>query len=121
DLVISAPHDDARMIAQALHLIDGLLAHVVEKFCITRIHVAAEHEILPDDQAQLVADVVEVVILVNASAPFTDHVHIGIASRLENIAISGFGDSRGKAVEGNYIGSFSEYGNTVDDEFHAAA
>jgi len=82
DLVVAAPEHDAGMIAEALYLLDGLFAHVLLKRQVTGHHVAAEHELLPNHKAQLVADVVEVVALVNAAAPLAHHVHVGIARGL---------------------------------------
>ena len=76
------------MIAQALDLLNRFLAHVLLKGQIAGHHVAAEHELLPDHQAKFVADVVEVVALVDAAAPFAHHVHVGIARGLQDLAIA---------------------------------
>src|SRR3977135_1016977 len=69
NLVIAAPQRNAGMIAQALHLLDHLLPHTFLKGGISRDHGSAEHEILPDHDAQFIADVIEVVRLVVAAPP----------------------------------------------------
>src|SRR5205085_63690 len=66
DLVVAAPDDDARMIPQTLDVIRGLRADAIEKSLIARIHAAREHELLPKEDARLVAQLIEVVRLVYA-------------------------------------------------------
>jgi hypothetical protein len=86
-----------------------------------RLPVVAEHEVLPDHDAQLIADCVELVRLVIAAAPVADYIHIGVARRLQNAAIVGGGYATGKAVEGNHVRALGEDGNAVDHQFKAAA
>ncbi len=69
DFVVADPNNYARMIAQTLDVIDGFLTYVVEELLITRVHAASEHKILPDEDSHFVAKFIEVVTLVNASAP----------------------------------------------------
>src|SRR6202795_984901 len=52
--VIAAPQGNAWMIAQALHLLDHLLPHTFLKGGVARNHGSAEHEILPDHDAQYI-------------------------------------------------------------------
>ncbi len=101
------------MIAQALDLLDHLLPHTFLKGGISRDHGSAEHEILPDHDAQLIADVIEVIRLVVASAPVPDHVHVSIARRLQNLPMLRRRDSSHEAVERNYIRAFGKNRNTV--------
>src|SRR5207244_248564 len=102
-LVIAAPQRNAGMVAQALHLLDHLLPDILLKGRISRDHGAAEHEILPDHDAQFIANVIEVVRLVVASAPVPDHVHVSIARRLQNLPMLRGRDTSHEAVEWNYI------------------
>ena len=43
---------------------------------IGRIERAGEHEVLPHEQAEFIAQVVEVLALVDAAAPYPQHVHV---------------------------------------------
>ena len=121
NFVVAAPNHDAGMVPQTLYLIDRLLPHIVEKCSVARIHVAAEHKVLPDNESEFVADVVEVVVFVDPASPLADHVHIGVARGLKDLAIRGLSDSGGKTVERNYICAFSKNGNAIDHELHASA
>src|SRR5205085_6578856 len=88
DLVVAAPDDDARMIPQTLDVIRGLGADVVQESLVARIHAAREHELLPDEQAKLVAEAVELVRLVDAAAPDAQHVHVRVPRGFEELAVS---------------------------------
>ena len=94
------------MVAQAPHLVLGLGLDVQLEGVGARLPVVAEHEVLPDHDAQLVADRVELVGLVVAAAPVADHVHVGVARRLQDAAVVGRGHAIGEAVEGNHVRAF---------------
>jgi hypothetical protein len=51
---------------------------------VRRLHPAAEHEILPDHQAQFIGEVVEILVFVIAAAPAPQHVHIDVGGRLQH-------------------------------------
>ena len=68
--------------AEPPHLRLGLGADAVEERGVGRVHPAAEHEVLPDQDAQLVAGVVEGVVLVDAAAPDAEHVHVRVGGAL---------------------------------------
>ena len=104
------------MVAQAAHLVLGLGLDVELEVVGARLPVVAEHEVLPDHDAQLVADGVELVGLVVTAAPVADHVHVGVARGLQNAAIIRGGDAVGKAVEWDNVRALGEDGNAVDDE-----
>src|SRR5580704_15373234 len=78
-LVVAAPHDDAGVIAETGDLVFGFLLDVLAEPIGAWLPVVAEHEVLPDHDAQFVADVVELVGLVVAAAPVADHIHVGVA------------------------------------------
>src|ERR1700687_1665613 len=101
------------MITQALHLLDHLLPHVFLEGGISRDHGSAEHEILPDHDAQFVADVIEVVRFVIPAAPVPDHVHVSISRRLQNLPMLRGRDASHEAVERNYIRTFRKDRNTI--------
>ena len=63
--------------AQAADIVHKLGFDVLFKVLGEVIHGAGEHEVLPHQQTQLVADIIEEVIGVVAAAPYTDAVHVG--------------------------------------------
>ena len=75
------------MIAQPPKLVFGFLLHVQLEGVGAGLPVVAEHEVLPDHDAELVADVIELVGFVVAAAPVADHVHVGVHRRLQDLAI----------------------------------
>ena len=79
DFVVADPDHNARVIAQPCDVVAGLLPDVFQKPRIARIHAATEHEVLPDENSHFVAEVIEVITLINASAPNAQHVHVGVA------------------------------------------
>src|SRR5581483_1806127 len=87
-----------------------------------RIHRTGERKILPDHHAQLVADVVEVIRLINPAAPDAQHVRAGIDGLLNALPhprrIAGTIE---KAVVGNPVEAFAEDWLAVDfhDELRA--
>ena len=119
--VVAAPDDDAGMIAEAAKLLGSFGSDVEFPVIKAGLPVVAEHEVLPDHDAEFVADVVELVGLVIAAAPVSDHVHVGVHRGLEHVAVLLRGYASGEAVEGNDVGTFAENGDTVDDELERAS
>ena len=108
------------MIAQALHLL-YFCADVLLEGEISRHHVAAKHEVLPDHEAELVADVVEVVATRKGRRPIRGPYSCARRAPLKNLPIARRRDAAGKAVEGNHIGAFGEDRNPVHDKGEALA
>ena len=119
--VVAAPQHDAGMIAEAADLVFGLGFDVEFEAVGAGLPVVAEHEVLPDQDAEFVADLVELVGLVVASAPMADHVHVGVAGGFEDAAIVGCRDAIGEAVKRDNVGAFGEDRNAVDDELEGSA
>ena len=109
------------MVAQAANLLCGFLGDVELPVVGAGLPVVAEHEVLPDHDAELVAQVVELVGFVVAAAPMADHVHVGVDGRLQDLAVLLRGDAGGEAVEGNDVGAFAEHRDAVDDELEGAS
>src|ERR1700733_15619948 len=116
DLVVAAPENHARMIAQTHDLLDCFLAHVILKRSVAGDHVSAKHEFLPDHNSEFVADVEEIVGFVIASAPLADHIHVRVPSRPKNSAVRLGRYAIREAVERNDIGAFGEDKNTIHNE-----
>ena len=66
------------MVADPFNVIDELCPDICLKFLRQVIHAAGEHEVLPHDQAQLVAGVPEGIRRIMAAAPDTDAVEMGV-------------------------------------------
>src|SRR6266536_4538389 len=79
DFIISCLDDDAGMISQSPDIINRLLSYVIKKLLGAGIHAPGEHEIVPDEDPHLVAELVEVIAFVDASTPDTQHVHVRTA------------------------------------------
>ena len=116
-LVVAAPENDRRVVAQAPDLVLGLLRHAQLERVGARLHFVAEHEVLPDHQAELVAQAVEFVRLVVAAAPVADDIHVRRLGGFENPTIVRRGHAIRETVEGNHVGSLCEDRNAVDHEF----
>src|SRR6266481_8057138 len=109
------------MITQALDVIDRFLANVVEKLLVARVHAAAEHEVLPDENPLLVAEIIEIVTLVNTAAPDAQHIHVGVAHGAKQFAILVPGDASRKAVSRNPVAAFGKDRHAVDYKGEAFA
>src|SRR5258708_15538968 len=119
--VVAAPQSDAGMIAQSLHLFGHFCAHVLLEGEVSGNHGTAEHEVLPNHDAKLVADVVKVVRFVVAAAPVTDHVHMGVARRLKNLPMLRRRNASHETVERNYVRALGEDGYAIHDERNTLA
>ena len=104
------------MIAQPLDLFRHFLADVFLKGGIAGHHGSAKHEILPDHDSQLIADVIEIVGFVVAAAPVADHIHVSIAGRLQNLPMLRRRDTGREAVKRDYIGAFGEDWDAIHHE-----
>ena len=115
--VVPAPERDAGVVAQAADLVLRLGADAAEERAVEGgIGRAGEHEVLPDAQAQLVAEVVKILALVNAAAPDAEHVHVGAGGAAEERLVVAQADARGEGVGGNPVGALGEEGHSVDGE-----
>ena len=61
---------------QTADILDGFDADILGKGVIFGIDPAGEDEILPDENAVAVAQVVEAILLVEPAAPHAQHVHV---------------------------------------------
>ena len=117
DLVVAAPEGQAGMVAQTAHLLRDLRLHIPGKLLdLDRVGRAGEHEILPHAEAQLVAEVIEDVRLVNSAAPYANHVHVGIGRRLEQRPRQGRRHPRRQRVGRHPVGALREERHAIDLE-----
>ena len=78
EFVVATPQRDAGVVVEAGDLFAHLCVDVGQECFGRRVEVASEHEVVPDQQAKFVADVVEPIGLVSSAAPATDLVNDGI-------------------------------------------
>ncbi len=103
-LIVAAPQGHTGMAAQAFDLIARLSFDFGHKFRIVfGVHGAGEHEILPDQQAQAVAERIEDVVLIDAAAPDADHVHVGVLRGPKQHFIAFIGDGPNKGISGDPV------------------
>ncbi len=104
------------MLSQAAYILNRLHAHVFSKSRIFRVHAAGEDEILPDQDAIAVAQVVETILLVEPAAPDPQHVHMG-RSRVPDQALQvGIADAGGERIGRDPVCTLDEDWDAVDDE-----
>ena len=120
-LVVAAPERETGVVLETPDLGPNLRLDERQEVGRRRIERAGEHEVLPDHQPQLVADLVEPVRLVAPAAPDPDHVHVGIGGGLQQVAHGLPGDPAGQRVGGNPVGPLGEDVAVVDAEAEAAA
>lgn len=119
--VVAAPEHDRGMRGEPAHLVIDLDRYIVEEILGRGVEVAGEHEILPDHEAQPVAKIVEMILLVEAAAPDADHVHIGGFGRLQQILGLLRRRQRKQRVGRDPVGAAAEDLAAVDLEGEAAA
>ncbi|OPZ84042.1 MAG: hypothetical protein BWY76_02017 [bacterium ADurb.Bin429] len=121
-LVVAAPEGDAGVVAQAAHVIFRFRAHARHESVVKGgIRGAGEHEVLPDAETAFIAERVKQVVLVDASAPHAQHVHVGGGGVIEQAGVIGGHEARGEGVGGNPVGALGEKRHAVDDELETLA
>lgn len=115
DLVVATPEDDAGVLCDAAHLLQGFLADVVEEGAVGGVEGAGEVEVLPHHDAQRVAEVVEEVGLVDAAAPDAEHVEVGLFGGGEKVAVLLLerGGENGEGVARYPVGALGKEGLSV--------
>ena len=113
DLVAAAPQRQRRMRSQPLHLFQGLYLGIFQESLIVRIHGARIHEVLPNQDAQRVTDVEEIVRRINASTPNAKHVEMGFLGHLEQVQGMFGVDPSLDHLFGNVIGTFGKHRHAV--------
>ena len=101
------------MVAESLDLVNRLLSNIFLEGYVPGNHVPAEHEFLPNHDAEFIADIVEIIGLIVTSAPFTNHIHVRVASGLEYVAMYLRSYTVRKAVKRNNIRAFAKYRNAI--------
>ena len=112
--VVAADQRQGGVVPQALHVLLGFQADALLKGRGQVVEGAGIHEILPDHQSQLVANIIEEIIRVIAAAPYADDVEMGQGGVLQQAAGALGGDAAEDIVLGNVIRAHGEHLHPVD-------
>ncbi len=85
------------MVAESGHVVAGLCLDLAADRLLFGIGGAREEEVLPGQQAEFVARVVERVVLVDSAAPDPDEVEVRGDGLLETVAVALGSDAHGQA------------------------
>src|SRR5262249_1324831 len=86
-----------------------------------RIHGTGEREVLPDEDAEFIAEVVEVLGLVYAAAPDTEHVEPRLFRQRQTLPQLLARNGGGKGVVGNPVRALGKRVYALDAELEAFA
>ena len=113
-LVVPAPKREARVMAQAQDIVPELGADVLLKGGGELIPGTGEHEVLPDQESELITGVKEEVIGIVAAAPDAHTVEVRIPAVLQQAAGALGRDAAQDIVLGDIVGTHAEHGHAVD-------
>ena len=94
----SVPHNQAGMFAQARDVLAGFGFNFGLGFGVFRVGCAGQHEVLPHHDAVLVAQIVEFVGFVDATAPCTYHVGVGFHQVADAALVIAVGNARDERI-----------------------
>ena len=114
DFVVATPQRNAGVIAQAFDVVHRLLFHIAQEFWVTGVHATGKHEVLPNQHACFVAQIVKDVVFIKTAAPDAQHVHVGVYGGADEVPVF-FGPHAGdEHVVGDVIGAFGKNGLAVE-------
>ena len=115
--VVAAPADEAGVTALVLDLIHSLAADVLHELRVeVRVIAAGEHEVVPDEHAEAVAQVHEGVALVEAAAPDAEHVHVHVERAADQELVALCRDAADDLVHRHPVGALCKDGRAVQHE-----
>ena len=120
-LVAAVPQGQARVRAEPRHGLPGLGDHLAAQGLLFGVRGAGEQEVLPHQQTQLVAEVVEIVAFIDPAAPDADQVDIGVAGLTQPGGVPAGVDARQEHVVGNPVDPAGEDRDTVHPEREGGA
>jgi len=119
--VVATPQRDAGVVGQPPDLIAGFGLDGGEKGVVGGVQRTGVHEVLPDEQAEFVTPLVEVLVFVVATAPHADHVHVRVNGALQAVVVDLVGHPVVQRVGGNPVCALGEDGFAVDDKIEGLA
>jgi hypothetical protein len=102
-------------------LLEDLLAYFRQKLFIPWVHSASKQEFLPNHEASLISLLVEIIRLVDTTAPDSNHVIVGLDGCVDDVGAIFISDSRLKDVDWDKISSFGKDGRAIDFEIEASS
>src|SRR5205085_7858218 len=104
--VVAAPQRHAGMVAQTAYLVTRLGFYLLDKAArMLWIHGASKHKILPDQDTQLIAELVEDLMFIDSTTPYPQHVHMGLLRCSQQHVIAFCANRPDKRGSGDPIGS----------------
>ena len=120
-LVVAAPGDQARVRSQPGDVVPGLGHHLGVERLLLRVAGAGEQEVLPHHQPELVAQLVERAVLVDAAAPHPDQVHADRSRLAQPQLVAGPGHPGREDVVGDPVDALGQHRLAVDLDDEAVA
>ena len=120
-LVVAAPYGDRGVVAQTADVVFGFEPDVFEPCSFGGIDAACEHGILPYEDAPFIAQFVENIVFIDASAPDAQHVHIHGCGVVDRLFVDGARDAGQENVAGDVVGAFGEERLSVEFEAEGRA
>ena len=101
------------MIPQPFDIVFGFFRYPMQESRIVRIRGTSKHKILPDEDSPLVGFFKEGIIFINASSPYTYHIHVRDLCIFQQTRITGTSHPRKQGIGRNQVGTFGKHRNTV--------
>ena len=99
-----------------LHLVNRLRVDTFHERRIGRIKRARKHEVVPNEQTQFVAQIVEMLALVDATTPQPQAVHIGRNRGSEITRVTFAREGRDQGMRRNPIGPLDKNRPPIHDK-----
>ena len=85
NLVVAAPQRQRGMMPQPADIVPELGADAVLKVFAQIIGCTGKHKVLPDQQAQFIADIIKPVVRIITAAPDTNGIHVGCSRVFQQV------------------------------------
>ena len=121
DFVITTPHGQTSMITQTLDIVFGFFPYTTQESRITRISGASKDKVLPNQYTHLIRCIIEMVIFIYTTSPYTNHIVIGILRIFHQLVIAFLGHVREQGIVRNQIRTFGKHGLVIDHKVERLA
>ena len=105
------------MIAQAAdHAVEFRHAIGDKGFVLIGIIGAGKHEVMPEQYAMLVTQIVKNILFIAAAAPYTEHIVVALYGALDEDTVFLIGHPGVDRVCGDPVGALAEYLDAIDGD-----
>ena len=101
------------MVAQTFDIIFSLFFYPLQESRIAGISSTGKHKILPNKNTIFICQIIETIILISSSPPYTYHIHIGLFHVPEQGLITLSGYTGKQCIIRDIIGSFGKHRDTI--------